>query len=163
MFLCLQSYNKNRTISLYLKQTMNIQIFLISSGVSTCVKSCVIWTFIYMTTFETIKILQRKWSIDTKIKAIKRESKNIIWIWERKLLQKLSKNGCSNIISYVWICVRGSWTWQWEQHTVFVRLVGFMIFFVFYIFTFLHFKEKMVLGDFRGWYDLCLSAYKYIS
>jgi len=31
----------------------------------------------------------------TKIKVIKRESKNIMWIWERKLLEK----GCTNIIS----------------------------------------------------------------
>jgi hypothetical protein len=42
------------------------------------------------------KILQRKWGIGTKTKAIERESKNIMWVWERKLSQKLSKNGCSN-------------------------------------------------------------------
>jgi len=42
--------------------------------------SCVIWTAIYMITFETTKILQRKWDIDTKTKAIERESKNIMWV-----------------------------------------------------------------------------------
>jgi len=53
--------------------------------------SCVIWTSIYVTTFVTTKILQRKWDIDTKTKAIERGSKKIIWVWERKLSQKLSK------------------------------------------------------------------------
>jgi len=43
-------------------------------------KGCIIWTSIDMTTFETTKILQRKWGIDTKTKIVKRESKKLIWI-----------------------------------------------------------------------------------
>ena len=43
--------------------------------------------------------LQRKKGIDTKTKIIERESKKIMWVWKIKLLQKFSKNGCTNIIS----------------------------------------------------------------
>jgi len=46
-----------------------------------------IWTIMYMTTFETTKLLQRKRGIDTKTKVIERKSKNIMWVWERKLSQ----------------------------------------------------------------------------
>jgi len=52
-----------------------------------------------MTTFATTKILQRKRVIDTKIKAIKRESKNIMWVWKKKLSQKLSKRWLFKYIS----------------------------------------------------------------
>ena len=44
-------------------------------------KSCAIWKSIFITTFDTTINLQRKWGIDTKIKAIKRESKSIMWLW----------------------------------------------------------------------------------
>jgi len=52
--------------------------------------SCVIWTSIYVTTFMTIKILQRKWGIDTNTKTIERESKKIMYKREssRKSCQK---------------------------------------------------------------------------
>jgi hypothetical protein len=69
-------------INIFLKQTYEAFIFYMS---------CVIWTSIYVTTFVTTKILQRKWDIYTKNKAIERGSKKIIWVWERKLSQKLSK------------------------------------------------------------------------
>jgi len=45
--------------------------------------------------------LQRKWGIDTKTKAIERKNKNLMWIWERKLSQKLLKNSCTNNISQI--------------------------------------------------------------
>jgi len=45
--------------------------------------------------FETTLNLQRKLVIDTETKTIKRESKNIMWVWKIILLQ----NGCTNIIS----------------------------------------------------------------
>jgi len=53
--------------------------------------SCVIW----LRTFDTTIILQRKRGIDTKIKTIEREIKNIMRVWEKKL----SKNDCTNFIS----------------------------------------------------------------
>jgi len=53
-----------------------------------------------MTTFGTIINLQRKVGIGTRTKTVERESKNIIWVWKRKLSQKVSKNGWQNIISF---------------------------------------------------------------
>ena len=41
-------------------------------------KRYVIWTIIFITTYETIIDLQRKVDIDTKTKTIKRKTKNII-------------------------------------------------------------------------------------
>jgi len=43
------------------------------------------------------KNIQRNLGSDTKNKAIERESKNTMWVWERKL----SKIGCLNIISQI--------------------------------------------------------------
>jgi len=79
--------------------------------------------------------LQRKWGSDTKTKAIERESKNIMWVWERKLSQKLSKNGHTNIISQIklecydlcWLlCVNNNQT----QKYVSVFLLVFNFFFL---------------------------------
>lgn len=41
-----------------------------------------------MIIFETTINLQRKWDIDTKTKIIKRECKNIIWIWVKNHTHK---------------------------------------------------------------------------
>jgi len=49
--------------------------------------------------FMTTINLERNVHIDRKIKIIEWENKNITWVWEKKLSQKLSKCGCTNIIS----------------------------------------------------------------
>jgi len=41
--------------------------------------------------------LQRKIDINTKIQTIEKESKNIMWVWEKKLSQII----CRNIISLI--------------------------------------------------------------
>jgi len=49
--------------------------------------SCVIWTIICITTYETTIDSQRKWDINIKTKTIERGNKNIMWVWKIKLSQ----------------------------------------------------------------------------
>ena len=46
-------------------------------------------------------IFKRKVDSDTETKAIERESKNVMWVWKRKLSQKLLENCSTNIISLI--------------------------------------------------------------
>ena len=72
-------------------------------------KNNVIWTTISCDNLLDNQILQRSLGSDTKIKAIERESRLIMWVWEIKL----SKNCCSNIISLMGIdsfMIRCYWT-----------------------------------------------------
>ena len=57
-----------------------------------------------MTIFGTIINLQRKLDIDAETEVIERESKNMMWVWKRKLSQKLLQNDYINIVSHG--CVR---------------------------------------------------------
>lgn len=55
--------------------------------------------------YETIINLQKKKvDINIKTKSIEKKSKNIMLVWERKLLEKLPQISCSNIISLERIC-----------------------------------------------------------
>jgi len=78
----------------YLEIFSTIYIFL------TCdkLKRCDIWTTIFSTTYGTTKNIERNVYLDTKTKAVERENKNIMSVWERGLSQKLWENGCTNII-----------------------------------------------------------------
>jgi hypothetical protein len=59
----------------------------------------VIWTTLYCDNLLDNQIIQINLGRGTKIKAIEKESRNTMWVWEKKLSQTLSKNGCLNIIS----------------------------------------------------------------
>jgi len=64
----------------------------------------VIWTTFSCDNLLDNQIIQRNLGSGTKIKGMERESRRTMWVRERKLLQKLLKNGGSNIISHFIFC-----------------------------------------------------------
>jgi hypothetical protein len=61
---------------------------------------CVICTTKYLTTMGQPFCFHFFWVKNNKKRVVKRESKNLMRVWERELSTKLSKMDCTNIISH---------------------------------------------------------------